>query len=62
MHFFAQFRKETRMDLIRHMALTHSGDAAALRNLEHGLQLRTYDFHEELDYFYLLKGAAGPLR
>jgi HEAT repeat protein len=58
MHFFSQLPRETRMDLIRAASFRHLG-RAALDTLEHALQQRTFDFHEELDYFYLLRARAS---
>jgi len=55
LHFFSQLPKTTRMDLIRMAALKYMEDHTGLKNLEKLLDYPTYDFHEELDFFYLLK-------
>jgi HEAT repeat protein len=59
MHFFSQLRRETRMDLVRHAVVTRGRDPRVLEHLEQALHSKVFDFHEELDYFYLLRNRLG---
>lgn len=56
MHFFSQLPVTKRMDLVTHVVRTHAGEEDLLRHFEQALHSGTFDFHEELDYFYLLRG------
>jgi hypothetical protein len=57
MHYFAQLSREERMDLVRHAVISRATSSEALAHLEHALEQRTFDFHEELDYFHVLRDA-----
>ncbi|MBF0492321.1 MAG: HEAT repeat domain-containing protein [Deltaproteobacteria bacterium] len=57
MHFFSQLQQEQRFDITKHLVNTRGTDKTFINNMGDHLRYSKFDFHEEIEYFHLIRSA-----